>query len=252
MKKILIIIPTYNEKESIVILLNKIKEEVEGLGENIFVRVVDDNSPDSTSDVVKKLNYSFVSVYDRSQKNGLGAAYIDTFERTLSNGEEFDYLMTMDADGSHRVEDLKKIINEINSKSPDLVIGSRYIKGGDCENWPWKRKALSRAGSLYAHLAIKLPFADCTGGFRAYRVDNLRKINLGKIDSKGYGFQIEMGLASYTSSNSYLEVPIIFVERIHGYSKMSGNIVSEALKNLTDIGWQMRKNKSYLKETYLK
>ena len=251
MEKILITIPTYNESESIKVLLKKIYDLIPNLGSEVFVRVVDDASPDGTSEVVKELNYDFVSVYDRKMKNGLGAAYLDTFKKMLESNEGFTYVITMDADGSHRVEDLVKILNMIKERGSDLIIGSRYTKGGDCENWPLKRKLLSRAGSIYAHLAIKLPYKDCTGGFRAYKVSNLRKINLDNIDSKGYAFQLEMGLASFTASKNYTEVPILFVERVHGYSKMSGNIVSEALVNLTKIGLRMRKDRGYLRNQYL-
>lgn len=251
MNKVLIVIPTYNESKSILILLDRIKQLVEGLGEYVFVRVVDDGSPDNTSKIVKEKAYSFVEVYDRAQKEGLGAAYLDVFTKVLTGNTDYDYILTMDADSSHRVEDLVTILEVVSKSEPDLVIGSRYVKGGGCENWPLKRKLLSKAGSLYAHYTIKLPYKDCTGGFRAYKVTNLRKINLNSINSKGYGFQIEMGLASYTASKSFSEVPILFVERVHGYSKMSGNIVSEAIKNLTKIGLDMRKNKSYLKDKYL-
>ena len=234
MKKIAILIPTYNEAISIVELLDKLKKFRIDLKEDFDVIVIDDNSPDATAEIVDKLQIDWVSILRRPGKDGLGAAYRAGFAQVL-NASKYTHVITMDADGSHRVEDLEKMISAI-EPGKLIVLGTRWIPGGSVVNWPKRRQYLSRAGTAYAKLALRIPLNDLTGGFRVYSVELLKALKLTDMQATGYCYQIEMALAAHLAGAKAVEVPITFVERINGVSKMSQAIVIEALLQTTRWG----------------
>ena len=228
--KPVILIPTYNESIAIVELLNSLTELRRS--RDFDVLVLDDNSPDKTADIVDNLNLSWVSVLRRPGKAGLGAAYRAGFAEVL-RGEKYTHVITMDADGSHRVDDLPAMMDAQHNSDISITLGTRWIPGGSVVNWPLFRQLLSRAGTAYARIALRIPLHDLTGGFRIYSVALLRKLNLSQMTATGYCFQIEMAMASELAGASMREVPITFVERINGVSKMSRAIVIEALWQTT-------------------
>jgi dolichol-phosphate mannosyltransferase len=234
MKKIVILIPTYNEAISIVELLDKLKKFRIDSKEDFDVIVIDDNSPDGTAEIVDKLQIDWVSILRRPGKGGLGAAYRAGFAQVL-NASKYTHVITMDADGSHRVEDLEKMISAI-EPGKLIVLGTRWIPGGSVVNWPKRRQYLSRAGTAYAKLALRIPLNDLTGGFRVYSVELLKALKLSDMQATGYCYQIEMALAAHLAGAKAVEVPITFVERINGVSKMSQAIVIEALLQTTRWG----------------
>ncbi|CAB5058621.1 MAG: glycosyltransferase [Actinobacteria bacterium] len=234
MKKIAILIPTYNEALSIVELLDKLKKFRIDSKEDFDVIVIDDNSPDGTAEIVDKLQIDWVSILRRPGKGGLGAAYRAGFAQIL-NASKYTHVITMDADGSHRVEDLEKMISAI-EPGKLIVLGTRWIPGGSVVNWPKRRQYLSRAGTAYAKLALRIPLNDLTGGFRVYSVELLKALKLTDMQATGYCYQIEMALAAHLAGANAVEVPITFVERINGVSKMSQAIVIEALLQTTRWG----------------
>ena len=234
MRKIALLIPTYNEAVSIVELLGQLKEFREVSEDKFDVIVIDDNSPDGTATIVDNLAIDWVSILRRPGKGGLGAAYRAGFKEVLSNGQ-YTHVITMDADGSHRVADLKKMIAAI-EPGKLIVLGTRWIPGGSVVNWPKRRQYLSRAGTAYAKLALRIPLNDLTGGFRVYSVELLKSLKLEDMQATGYCYQIEMALASHLAGAKEIEVPITFVERINGVSKMSQAIVVEALVQTTRWG----------------
>jgi dolichol-phosphate mannosyltransferase len=234
MKKIAILIPTYNEAISIVELLDKLKKFRIDSKEDFDVIVIDDNSPDGTAEIVDKLLIDWVSILRRPGKGGLGAAYRAGFAQVL-NASKYTHVITMDADGSHRVEDLEKMISAI-EPGKLIVLGTRWIPGGSVVNWPKRRQYLSRAGTAYAKLALRIPLNDLTGGFRVYSVELLKALKLTDMQATGYCYQIEMALAAHLAGANAVEVPITFVERINGVSKMSQAIVIEALLQTTRWG----------------
>ena len=234
MKKIAILIPTYNEAISIVELLDKLKKFRIDSKEDFDVIVIDDNSPDGTAEIVDKLQIDWVSILRRPGKGGLGAAYRAGFAQVL-NASKYTHVITMDADGSHRVEDLEKMISAI-EPGKLIVLGTRWIPGGSVVNWPKRRQYLSRAGTAYAKLALRIPLNDLTGGFRVYSVELLKALKLTDMQATGYCYQIEMALAAHLAGAKAVEVPITFVERINGVSKMSQAIVIEALLQTTRWG----------------
>lgn len=218
----LVIIPTYNELENMRLLLPELMQ----LNEKFDVLVVDDSSPDKTADFVSdysKLN-GRVSLLLRKQKNGLGQAYIAGFNWGLKNN--YDALIEMDADFSHRSEDLMKILLELESN--DVVIGSRYVPGGRTINWGFIRRMISQGGGIYSRLILGYPVQDWTGGFNGWRVQVLKDIELDKIRSNGYSFQIELKYKAQKCGYKVKEVPIVFEDRRVGKSKMSLKIVIEA------------------------
>jgi dolichol-phosphate mannosyltransferase len=229
----LVIIPTYNEAESLPILLR----ELAVLRKDFNYLVVDDGSPDGTSDICEKLKSEIptLEILRRSKKSGLGSAYRDGYRFALE--KNFDAVIQIDADGSHQVADLPKLLSEFESNpSVDLVIGSRWIKGGSVLNWSKHREALSRLANIYSHLLLGLDVKDSTAGFRIYKASAIKKLNLGNIKSEGYCFQIEMTREIKKVGGIISEVPITFVERQFGKSKMSGNIVIEAMLRVTFWG----------------
>jgi len=223
MKKSLVIIPTYNEIENIKKLLHQI---IEFLPE-INILVVDDNSPDGTGKYVKELSQkdSRVQLLSRAGKLGLGTAYVAGFKYALDNNYEIAF--QMDADFSHDPQELRNMLREI--ENYDLVIGSRYIKGVNVINWPMKRLLLSYFANKYTKFITGIPINDATGGFKCFRTEVLRKINLDKIKSNGYSFQIEMNFKAWKKGFRIKEIPIIFYDRTEGKSKMSKKIVHEAI-----------------------
>jgi dolichol-phosphate mannosyltransferase len=238
MSQSIVVFPTYNEIES----LPRIVEQIRKIYPNLAILVVDDNSPDGTGaladDLAKTLNN--FSVLHRAQKEGLGAAYMAAFEWCLQR--PYQIIVQMDVDGSHRPQDLPKLLNRITADPTiDLVIGSRYIPHGQIEGWSRSRELLSRAGNFWASLMLKLPVKDATAGFRAYRAQALRsKIDFSKIAAKGFGFQVDMTFALARNGGKIVEVPILFTERLLGTSKMSRNIIAEAWLDTTKKGLTLR------------
>jgi len=229
--KNIVVVPTYNEKENITNLItNIVKKNL-----NLDILIVDDNSPDKTSDIVKKLaknvSKNKIFVLDRKIKNGLGKAYIAGFNWALEHN--YDIIIQMDADFSHDPKYLPQMLNEI--KDNDLVIGSRYVKGGGTKGWTIDRKILSRGGSLYAKTILMVPLNDLTGGFKCWRSSLLKKINIDKITSNGYSFQIEMNYRACKNKARIKEIPIIFVDRDKGKSKMNKKIILEAIWKVWSI-----------------
>lgn len=231
--KPIILIPTYNESIAIVELLDKLSDLRRT---RLFdVLVLDDNSPDGTADIVDNLSLPWVEVLRRPGKAGLGAAYRAGFATVLST-TDYTHVVTMDADGSHRVEDLPAMLDVEHQSELSITLGTRWIPGGSVVNWPLHRQLLSRAGTGYARLALRIALHDLTGGFRVYSTALLRRLRLDQMTATGYCFQIEMAMASVLAGASAREVPITFVERINGVSKMSRAIVIEALWQTTVWG----------------
>lgn len=221
--RILVIIPTYNEAENIEPIVARVRSSVP----EAHVLVADDNSPDGTGDLVDKLvaNDDHVHVLHRKGKEGLGAAYIAGFHWGLDNG--YGVLVEHDADGSHQPEQLHRLLEAL--RDADLVLGSRYVKGGEVQNWPKSREILSRGGNIYTRLALGVPLKDATGGYRAFRRETLVGIGLEQVASAGYCFQVDLAWRALKSGFRVVEVPITFVERERGQSKMSQSIVIEAM-----------------------
>jgi dolichol-phosphate mannosyltransferase len=218
MSKNVVLIPTYNESESILTLI----ESLERLEVDIIV--IDDDSPDGTANLVKNIRSNRLRVIEHGPKNGLGPAYLTGMNQAISEG--YEKIITMDADGQHRVEDVQSLI--FASLNFDVVMGTRWMPGGEISNWSVNRKLLSKFGTWYARRCLNLPFKDLTGGLRIYDVKFLKKLNLGKIRSNGYCFQIEMIKALYSQGASIGEAPIHFIERRAGKSKMSIKIAAES------------------------
>lgn len=236
--RVLTIIPTYNEIESLPKTLQRLRAAVP----DSDVLIADDNSPDGTgayADEQAALDPA-VHVLHRKGKEGLGAAYIAGFRWGLEHG--YDVLVEMDADGSHKPEQLPLLL-EASAAGADLVIGSRWVPGGSVVNWPLRRKLLSRAGSTYSRLMLGIPVRDITAGYRAFKRTTLEKLDLSAVESVGYGFQVDMTFRVARLGLKITEVPITFVEREFGASKMSGNIVFEAIANVTKWGMAARWNK---------
>src|ERR1700722_7815234 len=220
----LVIIPTYNEAENIERILRRIRASLPEAG----VLVVDDGSPDGTGDLVKAMTVELPDVHllARAGKSGLGSAYRAGFAWGLEHG--YDALVEMDADFSHDPGALPSILSPL-SQGFDVSIGSRYVDGGSIPNWARHRHLLSQSGNRYASVVLGLKVADSTAGFRAYSADLLRELDLGLIRAEGYGFQIEMTYRTKQLGAAITEVPIIFVDRAAGESKMSSKIMFEAL-----------------------
>lgn len=224
----LVVIPTYQEAENVLVVLEELRQAVP----DAEVLVVDDGSPDGTADLAEGFGaeHGGVSVLRRPGKLGLGSAYRDGFAWGLARG--FEVLVEMDADLSHNPGTLPRLLDGLDDGA-SLVIGSRYVAGGAVPNWPAHRLLLSKWGNRYVHLALGLPVADATAGFRAYRAEVLRQIDVGAIRAEGYAFQIEMAYAVLRVGGSIVEVPIAFTDRVRGTSKMSGKIVLEAMALVT-------------------
>jgi dolichol-phosphate mannosyltransferase len=232
--KVLVIVPTYNERESLPVIVSGVRQAEP----EIHILIADDNSPDGTGEVADGLSSSDNSVHvlHRSAKAGLGAAYLDAFSWAKANG--YDVVVEMDADGSHRPQDLTKILDALTNN--DVVLGSRWIKDGRVVNWAKSRELLSRGGNLYTRMWLGIPIHDATGGFRAYRMSALAVMNTDQVESQGYCFQVDMAWRAVKANLRVAEVPITFVERELGESKMDGSIVKEALWRVTQWGIEKR------------
>jgi dolichol-phosphate mannosyltransferase len=233
--RLLVIIPTYNELENVPLIVGRLRAAVP----EADILVADDNSPDGTGALADTLAGadSQIHVLHRPGKQGLGAAYLDGFSWGMTRG--YDVLVEMDADGSHSPEQLPDLLARIEAGA-DVVIGSRWVKGGSVVNWPLHRKLLSQGGSTYARLALGVRLRDATAGYRAFRCSALEKLDLAEVASQGYCFQIDLGLRAVRKGLRVDEVPITFVEREHGTSKMDRSIVVEALWRVTLWGIQYR------------
>ncbi len=225
-----VVIPTYNERENLEAIVAGVRAAVP----DADLLIVDDNSPDGTGDLADKLALAdeHVQVLHRTQKAGLGAAYLAGFSWALDRG--YGALVEMDADGSHDPSELPALLAAL--ATADLVVGSRWVKGGTVRNWPRSREILSRGGNAYARLALGLSVHDATGGYRAYRAETLRDLGLHDVKSQGYCFQIELTARAAQAAKVITEVPITFTERTRGSSKMSNAIVAEALLRVTQWG----------------
>jgi dolichol-phosphate mannosyltransferase len=222
--------PTYNERQNLEIVAGRIRAAVP----DADLLVVDDNSPDGTGDLADKLAEADprVQVLHRTEKAGLGRAYVAGFAWALERG--YDLIVEMDADGSHRPEDLPRLL--ATSGGADAVIGSRYVPGGTVVNWPKSREFLSRGANLYNRIMLGVRVKDATGGFRVYHAATLRQIDLNGIQSAGYCFQIDMTLRVLQAGLTITEVPITFIERERGTSKMSNTVILEAFTRVARWG----------------
>ena len=233
MEKI-VIIPTYKEKENI----RAITEAVFGLQQGYHILVIDDNSPDGTAEIVKDLMVTYpeqLFLLERSGKLGLGTAYITGFNWALERG--YQYIMEMDADFSHNPADLERLYQVCKSGEADVAIGSRYVPGGKTENWPLDRHIYSKGGAFYTKMITWMPVNDPTAGFVCYSRKVLASMNLDQIKFVGYAFQIEMKLASWKLGFRLKEVPITFVDRKEGTSKMSKGIIQEGVFGVLQMQW---------------
>ena len=232
--KIVVLIPTYNERENISLIVSRLRAVVP----EADVLILDDNSPDGTGVVADGLAAADgqVRVLHRKNKEGLGAAYLAGFAWALERG--YDVLVEMDADGSHQPEQLPSLLMAL--ADADVVLGSRWAPGGSVVNWPIHRKALSVGGNVFVRVLLGMPIGDATGGFRAYRASALRTLDLQEVASQGYCFQVDLAWRAIRAGLSVVEVPITFVERTIGDSKMSQDIVNESLRSITMWGARYR------------
>lgn len=230
----LLIIPTYNERENVALLL----EKVFGLQQGFHVLIIDDGSPDGTAEIVKNLFVTYpgrLFLEERVGKLGLGTAYIHGFRWALDKGYRF--IFEMDCDFSHNPDDLDRLYQACKSGTADVSVGSRYIKGGKVENWPAVRIGISKGASIYTRLLTFMPVKDPTAGFVCYRNKVLEAINLDQISFVGYAFQIEMKFAAWKLGFKIKEVPITFIDRRYGISKMNKGIVKEGIFGVLKLKW---------------
>ncbi|HEY0536832.1 MAG TPA: polyprenol monophosphomannose synthase [Actinoallomurus sp.] len=231
---ILVIVPTYNEADNITVVAGRLRASVP----EAHLLIADDNSPDGTGKIADELAESdeHIHVMHRPGKQGLGAAYLAGFRWGIEQG--YDVLVEMDADGSHRPEELPRLLTAL--ERADLVLGSRWVAGGRVVNWPKSRELLSRGGSAYSRFMLRLPVRDVTGGYRAFRTETLTGLDLDEVRSQGYCFQVDLARRAVDGGFRVAEVPITFVEREHGVSKMSRAIIAEALWRVTVWGLTCR------------
>ena len=232
--RVVVLIPTYNERENLPAIVRRVRSAAP----EVDICVLDDNSPDGTGALADELALADdqVHVLHRAGKEGLGAAYLHGFAWALERG--YDALIEMDADGSHRPEDLRRLLET--AEDADVVIGSRWVKGGEVVNWPTHRKVLSVGGNLYTRLVLGMHVNDATAGYRVYRAEALRRLDLASVESAGYCFQVDLTRRAVLAGLVVVEVPITFVEREHGESKMDQSIVRESLSRITSWGLQRR------------
>jgi dolichol-phosphate mannosyltransferase len=233
--RVLVVIPTYNEADNVTAIVRRLREAVPA----VEILIADDNSPDGTGDIVAGLagDDDHVHVLHRPGKQGLGAAYVAGFGWARERG--YDAVVEMDADGSHAPEELPRLLDA--ARDADVVIGSRWLRGGRVLNWPWHRQVLSRGGNLYTRLVLGMRVSDATGGYRVYRMPALEKIDFESVSSQGYSFQVELSWRAHQAGFRTVEVPITFAERERGASKMSPAIIGEALWRVTVWGVQERR-----------
>lgn len=232
--RVLVIVPTYNEADNVRVIVDRIRSAVP----DVDVLVADDNSPDGTGRIADELAAAdpAVHVLHRAEKQGLGRAYLAGF--AWAKEHDYDAVVEMDADGSHSPEELPRLLDAL--RSADVVLGSRWVSGGKVLDWPLHRHVLSRGGNLYTRLVLGMPIRDATGGYRAYRLPVLDKIEVETVASQGYCFQVDLAWRSYRHQFRLAEVPITFAERQRGASKMSSSIVREALWRVTVWGAKAR------------
>ncbi|MCA1710510.1 MAG: polyprenol monophosphomannose synthase [Actinobacteria bacterium] len=235
--RVLVVVPTYNERDNLEIIADRLHAAVPAAD----LLVVDDDSPDGTGKIADELTeqYDWVHVLHRSGKSGLGGAYVAGFRWAAE--QAYDVVVEMDADGSHAPEQLPRLLAAL--EHADLVLGSRYVPGGEVVNWPKSRELLSRGGNAYTRLLLRLPLQDATGGYRAYRREVLDGLPLGEVASQGYCFQVDLAWQTWRQGHRVVEVPITFVERERGESKMSRKIVAEALWRVTLWGLRSRRHR---------
>ncbi len=235
MPDVLVVVPTYNEIESLEALVGRLRQAVPAAD----VLIVDDASPDGTGDLADRLAAGDpqVQVLHRERKHGLGRAYLAGFDRALA--EDRDFVVEIDADGSHDPVALPPMLQVAEQARADLVLGSRWVPGGTVLNWPWLRRAISRTGNRYAKAVLRSRIHDLTSGYRVFRVDALRRLQLADVSSQGYCFQVELAWRLERAACKVVEHPIDFVERANGRSKMHLGIVLEALLRVTV--WGLRK-----------
>ncbi len=228
--RVLVVVPTYNEADNVRQITVRLRQAVP----DVDLLIADDNSPDGTGQIADELSGADtqVTVMHRAGKQGLGAAYVAGFRWAGEHG--YDVVIEMDADGSHSPEELPRLLDAL--READLVIGSRWVPGGAVVNWPAHRLLLSRGANLYTRLALGMPVRDATGGYRAYRIAVLEKLDLDAVASQGYCFQVDLTWRAYQQGARVREVPITFTERERGRSKMSSSIVREALWRVTVWG----------------
>jgi glycosyltransferase involved in cell wall biosynthesis len=234
--RVLVIVPTYNEIDNVAVIAERLHAAVP----TAHLLVVDDNSPDGTGKLADELagTRDWLFVLHRTGKEGLGAAYVAGFRWAGEQG--YDVVVEMDADGSHAPEQLPRLLAAL--ENADLVLGSRWVEGGQVVNWPKSRELLSRGGNAYTRLALGLPLKDATGGYRAYRRPVLDEVLATGVASQGYCFQVDLAWQIWRSGHRVVEVPITFVERVRGESKMSRAIVVEALWRVTVWGVTSRRS----------
>jgi dolichol-phosphate mannosyltransferase len=234
---VLVVVPTYNESESIRSLLTRLDVARNLISESfkIDILLVDDDSPDKTAEIARSMNLPGFSILERKIKSGLGPAYLAGFKQGLSG--DYQYFVEMDADLSHQPEQLVDLLQGADKDS--LVIGTRWIPGGSVVNWPTSRRWISKLGTGYAALALNLPYKDLTSGYRVIPRAFLEQLKFEDIETRGYGFQIEMALKAITAGFKITQIPITFVERENGYSKMSLAIIWEAWSMVTI--WAIRR-----------
>ena len=233
-ERVLVIIPTFDERENLPLILDRVRSATP----DADVLVVDDASPDGTGEVADRRASAdpHIKVLHRTAKNGLGAAYVAAFRWGLDR--DYTVLVEMDADGSHPPEQLPALLAALSDA--DLVVGSRYVPGGAVVNWPKRREALSRGANLYSRLALGVRVHDVTAGFRAYRAEVLAALPLEQVESRGYCFQVDLTLRTIEAGFRVVEVPITFTERARGMSKMSSDVMREALVKITVWGARRR------------
>lgn len=232
----LVIIPTYNEIDNLEAIITRVIAT-----NRADILIVDDDSPDGTGALADQLAQAHpeVNVLHRTGKQGLGPAYIAGFEWGCARA--YGALVEMDADGSHHPESLPFMLDLLaDDVDLDIVLGSRWVPGGVVVNWPFRRRLLSRGGNIYARLALGITVKDATGGYRIFRRSSLERINLASVASEGYCFQLDVLWRGLQKGLRVVEVPIVFTERVHGASKMSGSIVSESLRRVTRWGFERR------------
>lgn len=240
--RVVVVIPTYNEAENLAWIVGRLRDAQP----EVDVIVVDDGSPDGTGDIADRLAAADpqVRVVHRTVKAGLGAAYLHGFRVALDAG--YDVIGEMDADGSHQPEQLDRLLTAL--ESADLVIGSRWVPGGSVVNWPLNRELLSRGGNLYVRMLLGVRVRDATAGYRLFRRTTLEKIDLDSVQSTGYVFQTDMVARTLAAGLVVTEVPIEFVERVRGDSKMSGAVATESLKRITV--WGLRQRREQLRRAW--
>ncbi|WP_375405459.1 polyprenol monophosphomannose synthase [uncultured Amnibacterium sp.] len=235
MLRALVIVPTYDERENVPIVVAR---ALAATPDDVHLLIVDDASPDGTGELADGFAATEprVHVLHRAAKEGLGPAYLAGFAWGLERG--YEAIVEMDADGSHHPEDLPRLLGQLTDH--DLALGSRWVAGGRVENWPRRRVLLSRGGNWYTRLALGIDIRDATGGFRAFRAEALRRIHLGDVASHGYCFQVDLVWRALQAGLTVIEVPIVFTERVHGVSKMDGAIVAESLRLVAWWGLRRR------------